>query len=96
MLDAIKELGYHPNAAARSLARGKTGIIGLIVTTLQDSFFDAVVKELNEVLALHGYYLAISVSTGIGSDESHYLIQEDRVDGLILLSPWKKTTISWN
>ncbi|WP_433618474.1 LacI family DNA-binding transcriptional regulator [Paenibacillus cellulositrophicus] len=90
VLDAIKELGYHPNAAARSLARGKTGIIGLIVTTLQDSFFDAVVKELNEVLALHGYYLAISVSTGIGSDESHYLIQEDRVDGLILLSPMEE------
>ncbi|MBB3129987.1 LacI family transcriptional regulator/LacI family purine nucleotide synthesis repressor [Paenibacillus rhizosphaerae] len=90
VLDAIKELGYHPNAAARSLARGKTGIIGLIVTTLQDSFFDAVVKELNEVFALHGYYLAISVSTGIGSDGSHYLIQEDRVDGLILLSPMEE------
>lgn len=87
VLDAIKELDYRPNAAARSLASGKTGIIGLIVTTLQDSFFDAVVKELNEVLALHGYFLAISVTPGIGSNENHYLIQEDRVDGLILLSP---------
>ncbi|MHA6533143.1 LacI family DNA-binding transcriptional regulator [Paenibacillus sp. BAC0078] len=90
VLEAIKELDYRPNAAARSLASGRTGIIGLIVTTLQDSFFDAVVKELNELLALHGYFLAISVSTGIGSDESHYLIQEDRVDGLILLSPMKE------
>ena len=87
VLDAIKELDYHPNAAARSLASGKTGIIGLIVTTLQDSFFDAVVKELNEILAMHGYFLAISISTGIESNDSHYLIQEDRVDGLILLSP---------
>ncbi|MGN7764181.1 LacI family DNA-binding transcriptional regulator [Paenibacillus sp. 22594] len=90
VLDAIKELDYRPNAAARSLASGKTGIIGLIVTTLQDSFFDAVVKELNEVLALHGYFLAISISTGIASDENHYLIQEDRVDGLILLSPMEE------
>lgn len=90
VLDAIKELNYHPNAAARSLASGKTGIIGLIVTTLQDSFFDAVVKELNETLALHGYFLAVSVSTGIDSDENHYLIQEDRVDGLILLSPMQE------
>lgn len=90
VLDAIKELDYRPNAAARSLARGKTGIVGLIVTTLQDSFFDAVVKELNEVLALHGYFLAVSVSTGIESDEAHYLIQEDRVDGLILLSPMEE------
>ncbi|MBW4085630.1 LacI family DNA-binding transcriptional regulator [Paenibacillus sp. S150] len=87
VLTAIKELDYRPNAAARSLASGRTGIIGLIVTTLQDSFFDAVVKELNEVLALHGYFLAVSISAGIGADENHYLIQEDRVDGLILLSP---------
>ncbi|HEY2493048.1 MAG TPA: LacI family DNA-binding transcriptional regulator [Paenibacillus sp.] len=88
VLDAIKELDYRPNAAARSLARGKTGIIGLIITTLHDSFFDAIVKEVNDLLALHGYFLAVSVSSaGIASDESHYLIQEDRVDGLILLSP---------
>ncbi|MFC3749449.1 LacI family DNA-binding transcriptional regulator [Paenibacillus sp. GCM10012306] len=87
VLDAIKELDYRPNAAARSLASGKTGIIGLVVTTLHDSFFDAVVKELNEVLALHGYFLAIAISRGIESDEDHYLIQEDRVDGMILLSP---------
>ncbi|MCK8486693.1 LacI family transcriptional regulator [Paenibacillus sp. MBLB2552] len=87
VLDAMKELDYRPNAAARSLASGKTGIIGVIVTTLQDSFFDQVVKELNEVLALHGYFLAISVTTGISSGDTHYLIQEDRVDGLILLSP---------
>ncbi|MGC5773085.1 LacI family DNA-binding transcriptional regulator [Paenibacillus pabuli] len=90
VLEAIKELDYRPSAAARSLARGKTGIVGLIVTTLLDSFFDAIVKELNEVLALHGYFLAVSVSTGIGSDETHYLIQEDRVDGLILLSPMEE------
>ncbi|MHA0855661.1 LacI family DNA-binding transcriptional regulator [Paenibacillus sp. CMAA1364] len=87
VLDTMKELDYRPNASARSLARGKTGIIGIIVTTLQDSFFDAVVKELNDVFAMYGYYLAISVSTGTSLDGDHYLIQEDRVDGVILLSP---------
>lgn len=86
VLKAIKELDYHPNAAARSLARGKTRIIGLIVTTLQDSFLDEVVKEVTDVLKAHGYYLALSVSSGM-EDEEHYLIQEDRVDGLIILSP---------
>lgn len=90
VLEVMKALDYRPNAAARCLACGKTGIIGVIVTTLHDAFFDAVVKELNEVLALHGYYLAISVSTGIGEGGDHYLIQEDRVDGLILLSPMEE------
>ncbi|AZN39323.1 LacI family DNA-binding transcriptional regulator [Paenibacillus albus] len=88
VLDAMKELDYRPSAAARSLARGKTGIIGLVMTTLQDSFFDAIVSELNEILAQHGYFLAVAVTKGrLAEDESHYLIQEDRVDGLILLSP---------
>jgi DNA-binding LacI/PurR family transcriptional regulator len=86
VMDAIKELDYHPNAAAQSLARGKTRIIGLIMTTLHDAFFDAVVKEINDVLALQGYFLALSVSQGLNTGEGHYLMQEDRVDGLILLS----------
>ncbi|GJM68318.1 hypothetical protein HMSSN036_05340 [Paenibacillus macerans] len=38
VLEAMKELDYRPNAAARSLASGKTGIIGVILTTLHDSF----------------------------------------------------------
>jgi DNA-binding LacI/PurR family transcriptional regulator len=87
VLDAIKELDYHPNAAAQSLARGKTRIIGLIVTTLQDAFFDAVVKEINDLLATQGYFLALSVSQGLNVEDGHYLMQEDRVDGVILLSP---------
>lgn len=87
VMDAIKELDYRPSAAARSLARGRTGIIGLIVTTLQDSFFDTIAKEINDALALQGYFLAVSVSSSFGNQDDHYLIQEDRVDGLILLSP---------
>lgn len=87
VLDAIKELDYRPSAAARSLARGKTGIIGLMLATLQDSFYDRIVSEINEILEIHGYFLAVSVTKSPPGEESHYLIQEDRVDGLILLSP---------
>jgi DNA-binding LacI/PurR family transcriptional regulator len=87
VLQAMKELDYHPNASARSLARGKTGIIGLTLTTLQDSFLDAVVKEINDRLAEHGYFLALSISTGYEETFQRSLFQEDRVDGVILLSP---------
>lgn len=86
VLQAMKELDYRPNAAARSLARGKTGIIGLMLTTLHDSFFDAVVNELNGRLMEHGYYLAISVSKSYEDTVHRPLFAEDRVDGVILLS----------
>jgi DNA-binding LacI/PurR family transcriptional regulator len=87
VLQAMKELDYHPNASARSLARGKTGIIGLTLTTLHDSFLDAVVKEVNDRLAVQGYFLALSVSSGYEDTFHRSLFQEDRVDGVILLSP---------
>ncbi|RED58044.1 LacI family DNA-binding transcriptional regulator [Cohnella lupini] len=87
VLKAMKELDYHPNASARSLARGKTGIIGLTLTTLHDSFLDAVVKEINDRLAEQGYFLALSISTGYEDTFHRSLFQEDRVDGVILLSP---------
>jgi DNA-binding LacI/PurR family transcriptional regulator len=87
VLQAMKELDYHPNASARSLARGKTGIIGLTITTLHDSFFDTVVKEINDRLAEHGYFLALSISKSYEDAFHRSLFQEDRVDGVILLSP---------
>ncbi len=87
VLQAMKELDYRPNAAARSLARGKTGIIGLTITTLHDSFLDTVVKVINDRLAEKGYFLALSVSTEEEDNFNGSLFQEDRVDGLILLSP---------
>jgi DNA-binding LacI/PurR family transcriptional regulator len=87
VLQAMKDLDYSPNAAARSLALGKTGIIGLTITTLHDSFLDMVVKEINDRLAEKGYFLALSISTGVGDSWHGSMFQEDRVDGLILLSP---------
>jgi DNA-binding LacI/PurR family transcriptional regulator len=90
VLQAMKELDYQPNAAARSLARGKTGIIGLTLTTLQDSFLDAVVKEINDRLAELGYFLALSISSGDDDSFGRTLFQEDRVDGVILLSPLRE------
>lgn len=87
VLQAMRELNYQPNASARSLARGKTGVIGLTIMTLHDSFLDSVVKEVNDLLAAHGYFLALSISNRYDDAFHRSLFQEDRVDGVILLSP---------
>lgn len=87
VLQAMKELDYHPNASARSLASGKTGIIGLTLVTLHDTVLDAIVQEINDCLSEQGYYLALSISQGDEDSFHRSLFQEDRVDGVILLSP---------
>ncbi|WP_379132910.1 LacI family DNA-binding transcriptional regulator [Paenibacillus sp. sgz500958] len=92
VLQAMKELGYQPSAAARSLALGRTGIIGLTLMTLDDSFLDLVVKEINDRLTEHGYFLAISVYSPEEDALQSPLFQEDRVDGVFLLSPIHEET----
>lgn len=88
VLQAMKELNYQPSAAARSLAFGKTGIVGLTISTLNDSFLDGVVKSVNRNLERKGYFLALSVTTEEeAGGVSSFLMQQDRVDGLILVSP---------
>ncbi|MBP2000196.1 LacI family transcriptional regulator [Paenibacillus shirakamiensis] len=89
VLEAIKELNYSPNSAARTLVRGKTGVIGLTLTALNDSVFDGVVKSVFEHLKAKGYFLAISIETKRSEDSlepCNFLFQEDRVDGIIVLS----------
>lgn len=87
VLHAMQELGYSPNAAARSLARGKTGVIGITIMTLNDSFLDAVVKEINDKLAEHHYLMALFISQEDENDMQNTIFHEDRVDGVIVLSP---------
>ncbi|GGA11826.1 LacI family transcriptional regulator [Paenibacillus marchantiophytorum] len=89
VLQAMKDLGYTPSSAARSLARGSTGLIGITLQTLGDTVFDGIIHAVNESLEAKGYFLALSIASPAQMDNSavnHFLFQEDRVDGIILLS----------
>jgi len=89
VLQAMKELNYLPHSAARSLALGRTGVIGLILGTLQDSVFEGIVKEVNDQLEERGFFLALSIDDyrkRRREGGTNYLFQKDRVDGVILLS----------
>lgn len=90
VMKAMRELNYHPNAAARMLAKGKTGTVGLLIPTLYDSFMADVVKAVELSLKRHDYFTAIAISAHeegewIGRD--NFLFQEERVDGFLILSP---------
>ncbi len=84
VMEAMEALNYIPNAAARTLARGTTGIIGMITPGLQDPFFSQIVQEVNNGLISHNLFLAISITANQGCD---YILQQQRVDGMMLLAP---------
>lgn len=87
VLRAAADLGYHPNALASMLARGKTGTIGMAVPAFDRWYFSQVVSAAEEVLNGAGLDLVLyRVQTG---DERVFLVEEtpfrNRVDALLLV-----------
>jgi len=86
VLQRIKELNYHPNLSARSLATGQSYLIGLVVPDLLHPFFAEVAKSLARALRLRGYSLIIACSeedTQIEASEVEHLLAR-QIDGIIL------------
>ena len=88
VLRRAKELNYHPDLTARSLATGRTYLIGMVVPDLMHPFFAAIAKAMARRLREEGYSLAIS-----SSDEDPALELQEidallgrRIDALVLAS----------
>jgi LacI family transcriptional regulator len=85
VLQAIKELGYRPSAAARSLTTQRTETIGVIVSDSSNHFFAEVLRGIEDVLRLENYALLVCNTAEILEREEHYLdiLIRQRVDGII-------------
>jgi DNA-binding LacI/PurR family transcriptional regulator len=55
VLKAIEKLNFYPNAHARSLASGKSNIIGLLVSDISNPFFPELIKSIEASAFDHGY-----------------------------------------
>ena len=54
---AMDELGYRPNALARSLRRGETKTLGLIMPDSANPFFAEIAKEIEKTVFSSVYSL---------------------------------------
>lgn len=89
VLCAIDELGYRPNAVARSLVTQRTSVVGVLVSDLQNPFFADVVSGLQERARQSSYRVIVGTGDRDAAAERDILdaFLELRVEGLILLSP---------
>ena len=55
--DAIAQLGYRPNAIARSMARGETNTLACIAPNLTDYTFASIIDGAETEARQHGYAL---------------------------------------
>jgi LacI family transcriptional regulator len=82
---AIKELGYRPSLAARSLTTQRTRIIGCIVSDVTNHFFAEIVRGIENVLVSANYSLMVCNTNEVLEREEYYidiLLGQD-VDGII-------------
>ncbi len=86
VLDAVRELGYVPNAVARSLSRGRTDMIALIVSDIQNPFFTTLSRGVEDRAQRYGYTLVVGNSDEKADKERRYLdvLLARRIDGVIL------------
>lgn len=84
---AIDDLGYTPNAAARSLVIKSTKVIGVLLPDINNIYLPSVVSTLTDELEKRGYTIFLCTTGGTREKEARIIriMQEKRVDGMILL-----------
>lgn len=88
VLAAVEELGYRPNAVARSLRARRTHSLGLVVPDASNPFFAELARAVEDLAVEQGYTVLLGNSTGCESREAGYVrtFLDRQVDGLILVS----------
>ncbi|MBT2484405.1 MULTISPECIES: LacI family DNA-binding transcriptional regulator [unclassified Microbacterium] len=83
---AIDELGYVPNVAARQLRAGRSDAIGMAVINITNPFFSGAVLGAEEVAEQSGYAVIVGNSYDSHERESRYLdlFDRQRLDGILL------------
>ena len=103
VLRAAEELGYRPNAYARSLASKRLHTIGVLINDVTNPYFGGVYSSLAAAAEEAGFDLLVAPGTRSAIKESALVrtLLEHRVAGLALLSPMMPTkelrslTASW-
>ncbi len=86
VLAKVEELGYQPNAVARSLTLRRTHTLGVVIPDLMHSFFVEIVAGLESVASRRGYGILLCSSSEDPEKERQELemLRQRQVDGVIL------------
>ena len=88
VLAKVAELGYQPNAVARSLTLRRTHTLGVVIPDLMHSFFVEIVAGLETIASARGYGLLLCSSNEDPAKERAEIdmLRQRQVDGIILAS----------
>jgi len=84
---AIRDLGYVPNALARSLHFKQTKTLALVLTDITNPFFTTIARGVEDAASEQGFSVIFCNTDESESKEAEYLnvLLQKRVDGLLLV-----------
>ncbi|MCG0277173.1 MAG: LacI family transcriptional regulator [Thermanaeromonas sp.] len=87
VLEAVAELGFCPNAAARSLQLNETRMIGLMLPDVANPYYSGIVRGIEDVAHQEGYTVILCNTDRSRERTLKYLrvLREKRVDGVIFM-----------
>ena len=88
VLARIEQLGYRPNAVARSLSLRRTQTLGIVIPDLMHSFFVEVISAIEAAASARGFGLLLCSSGENAEKERRELemLRARQVDGLVVAS----------
>lgn len=87
VLAAVSSLGYRPSALAQSLARGRSGVAGVLTQDIASPFYGEILKGIEQGLGGSGYHPMVASGNWRGDDERDALelLRSRQVDALIVM-----------
>ena len=87
VLDAVEELGYRANSAARMLKTARTQMIGLLLPDLSNPMYSAIISGVEKRCAEIGYGVLLGDHAEGHSEKTFTdLLESGQVDGLLVAS----------
>jgi LacI family transcriptional regulator len=93
VMSAMDQLNYRPNELARSLRRGHTRTLGLILPDSANPYFAEIGHAIEVAAYESGYNVILCNTHGVEQKESHYInvLRNKQVDGIIFVATGDKT-----
>jgi DNA-binding LacI/PurR family transcriptional regulator len=85
VLEAARELGYRPNAMARSLITKKSNMIGIVMGDIKNPFYPEVLSKFSRELGRRGYHVLFvnAENDQLSGDEVNQFL-EYNVEGVVV------------
>lgn len=86
VMKVLKEMNYYPHAGARNLRTKRTHMISLIIPDIENQFFPALARGVQDRARELGYYMLLCNTDEGESEEISYMnmLREHHIDGFII------------